>query len=89
LKYEGYIRRQEDSIERARSNEEKQMPDMIDFNQITGLRPEARQKLSSIRPRTLGQALRISGITPADIALLTVWLRKSGGVSTSEKTVPK
>jgi len=76
LKYEGYIRRQEDAIAKARRSESKAIPISVDYHQIGGLRAEARQKWSTVRPTTLGQAGRISGITPADIALLTVYLEK-------------
>jgi tRNA uridine 5-carboxymethylaminomethyl modification enzyme len=76
LKYEGYIRRQEDAIAKARSSEEKQLPDTLDYSRIHGLRAEARQKLSTIRPKTFGQAARISGITPADLAMVGIWVRK-------------
>lgn len=76
LKYEGYIRRQEDSIARARRAETKQIPPTIDYASVHGLRMEARQKFTTIRPATLGQAGRISGITPADIALLAIHLEK-------------
>lgn len=76
LRYEGYIRRQQDTIDRAAASEHKSLPSDLDYSAIHGLRTEARQKLNHIRPATLGQAARISGITPADLALLTIWLRK-------------
>jgi len=76
LKYEGYIRRQEETIARAERVESKSIPDRINYEMVNGLRFEARQKFTKIRPATLGQAGRISGITPADIALLTVHLQK-------------
>ena len=76
LKYEGYIKRQEDAIARAERAESKSIPHLLDYENIRGLRVEARQKFSKIRPATLGQAGRISGITPADIALLTIYLEK-------------
>ncbi|MEI8340270.1 MAG: tRNA uridine-5-carboxymethylaminomethyl(34) synthesis enzyme MnmG [Verrucomicrobiota bacterium] len=78
LKYEGYIRRQEEMIVRARVTDEKMLPGSIDYTVINGLRAEAVQKLTKIRPVTLGQAGRISGITPADLALITIWLQKGG-----------
>jgi tRNA uridine 5-carboxymethylaminomethyl modification enzyme len=78
LKYEGYIRRQEDAILKSRESESKPLPAEIDYAAVPGLRAEARQKLSAIRPITLGQAGRISGITPSDLGLVSVWLRKSG-----------
>src|ERR1700719_1321967 len=77
LKYEGYIKRQEDSIARAERVESKNIPDRLDYHAVRGLRFEACQKFSTIRPATLGQAGRISGITPADNALLTIHLQKA------------
>jgi tRNA uridine 5-carboxymethylaminomethyl modification enzyme len=76
LKYEGYIKRQEDAIARAEKSESKGIPDSVDYAHVRGLRIEARQKFSAVRPATLGQAGRISGITPADIALLTIHLQR-------------
>ncbi len=76
LRYEGYIKRQDDVIARARASEARSLPALLDYEKIPGMRPEARQKLAQIRPDTLGQAGRISGITPADLALLTVWLKR-------------
>ena len=76
-KYEGYIRRQEGAIAKAQRAEARFLPLELDYEQISGLRAEARQKLVKIRPTTLGQAGRISGITPADIALVTIYLEKS------------
>jgi tRNA uridine 5-carboxymethylaminomethyl modification enzyme len=75
-KYEGYIRRQEDAITRAARAESKAIPTAINYANILGLRAEALQKFNKIRPGTLGQAGRISGITPADIALLSIYLEK-------------
>jgi tRNA uridine 5-carboxymethylaminomethyl modification enzyme len=78
LRYEGYVARQQCEIDRQARLAEKRIPSMFDFERVTQLRAEARQKLSRIRPRDLSQASRISGITPADIALLIVHLgRKS------------
>jgi tRNA uridine 5-carboxymethylaminomethyl modification enzyme len=76
LKFEGYIRRQETDIAKAAGNESRELPANIDYTLIPGLRIEARQKLGKIRPVTFGQAGRISGITPADLALVGVWLKK-------------
>lgn len=75
-KYEGYIRRQEGAIAKAQRAETRLLPPGLDYDQISGLRAEAKQKLLKIRPSTLGQAGRISGITPADIALVTIFLEK-------------
>ncbi|MEI6337164.1 MAG: tRNA uridine-5-carboxymethylaminomethyl(34) synthesis enzyme MnmG [Verrucomicrobiota bacterium] len=76
LKYDGYIRREEDRIAKTVRQENKVIPDWVDYAAISGLRVEATQKLSKIRPETLGQAARISGVTPADIALLSVWVMR-------------
>jgi tRNA uridine 5-carboxymethylaminomethyl modification enzyme len=76
FKYEGYIRRQEDAIAKAARAESKTIPNWINYGEILGLRAEALQKFNKIRPDTLGQAGRISGITPADIALLSIYLEK-------------
>lgn len=76
VKYEGYIRRQGDLVEKTRRADGKRIPEDLNFLEISGLKREAQQKLQSIRPRTLGQAGRISGITPADLSLLAVWLEK-------------
>jgi tRNA uridine 5-carboxymethylaminomethyl modification enzyme len=76
LKYAGYIARQEAAIEKLRRSEEKLLPAHLDYQTISGLRAETRQKLASIRPATFGQAARISGVTPADLALLSVYLEK-------------
>lgn len=79
LKYEGYIRRELDSVARHRRQEEQPVPMDFDYASIPGLRNESRQKLAQVRPATLGQASRISGVTPADVALLSVWIRKQRG----------
>jgi len=79
LKYSGYIERQEREIEKSRSLEGKRIPDLIDYNSILGLRTEARQKLAVIRPTTVGQALRISGVSPADVSLIMVWMKRASG----------
>ncbi|XHR28065.1 MAG: tRNA uridine-5-carboxymethylaminomethyl(34) synthesis enzyme MnmG [Chthoniobacteraceae bacterium] len=79
LKYEGYIRRQEAQVAKARAGETRLIPERLDYAVVPELRAEARQKLTQIRPATFGQAGRISGITPADLAILEIWLRKTGG----------
>ena len=76
LKYAGYIQRQNQAIEQLRRAESTRIPQNLDFSQIPGLRAETRQKLSSVQPETLGQAGRISGITPADLSLLAVYLHR-------------
>ena len=80
FKYDGYIRRQEAQVERARAGENRPLPPDLDYAVVPELRAEARQKLATIRPATFGQAGRISGITPADLGLLEIWLRKKGGL---------
>lgn len=77
VKYEGYIRRQGDLVEKTKRADDKKIPPNMDYLQISGLKREAQTKLQSVQPLTLGQAGRISGITPADISLLAVWLEKS------------
>ena len=75
-KYAGYIERQQDEIERQRRNEETRLPDELDYQQLTGLSHEVRQKLQQSRPATIGQAGRIPGVTPAAISILLVHLKK-------------
>lgn len=80
LKYEGYLKREQDQIDRQRHQEENSIPADLDYDAIPSMRLEARQKLRDYSPGTLGQASRISGITPADISVLSVWIRKLEGV---------
>ena len=82
LKYEGYIRREMESVARQQRQEEQPVPMDLDYASIPGLRNESRQKFAQVRPSTLGQASRISGVTPADVALLSVWIRKQRGGET-------
>ena len=77
LKYEGYIRRQLRQVEEFSRMEEHALPADIDYDAIVGLRLEAREKLKKIRPENLGQAGRISGVSPADLAVLMIWLEKN------------
>jgi tRNA uridine 5-carboxymethylaminomethyl modification enzyme len=76
LKYEGYIRRHNEQLQSIRSAESFTIPSEVDYSLIPGLRNEARQKLSSLRPNSVGQAGRISGVTPSDLGILTIWLRR-------------
>jgi tRNA uridine 5-carboxymethylaminomethyl modification enzyme len=76
VKYEGYIDRQEIEVERFRNLEEKQIPTSLNYEEVPSLRTEARLKLQKIRPTTLGQAARVSGVSPADIGVLMVWLKR-------------
>ena len=77
IKYEGYISKVEREAEKMLKNEEKQIPKDIDYSKIANLASEARQKLEKIRPNSIGQALRISGVNPSDISILMVYLRKN------------
>jgi len=76
LKYEGYIAKQLRQVEEFRKMESRTLPEDLDYLSVSALRTEARQKLSKIRPKSLGQASRISGVSPADIAALMIWLEK-------------
>ncbi len=78
IKYEGYIRRQQQQINELHRLEVKRLPDSLDYKEITGLRLEAIEKLSKIRPETVGQASRISGVSPADISVLLIYLERNG-----------
>lgn len=78
LKYEGYIKRQQAQVEEMHRLEVKKIPETVDFNAIDGLRLEAREKLTKARPQSVGQASRISGVTPADISVLLIFLAKEG-----------
>ena len=77
LKYEGYIARQEIEVAKLKGLEDKQIPAWIDDARVPSLRTEARQKLAKIQPATLGQASRISGVSPSDVGILMIWM-KSG-----------
>ncbi len=74
VKYEGYIKRQEAQIEQMRRLENKSLPKNTDYSTIAGLRLEAQEKLNKIKPQNIGQASRISGVSPADISVLVIWL---------------
>ena len=76
VKYEGYIQRQLEEVEELRRMERRALPPDADYASIQGLRLEAREKLNAVRPLNLGQAARISGVSPADIAALMIWLEK-------------
>ena len=81
LKYEGYIKKQQLEVEQMQRLESKLLPEDADYAAITGLRLEAAEKLGRVRPRSVGQASRISGVSPADISVLMIWLerREQGG----------
>ena len=75
VKYEGYIKMQEEQVEKFKKMETKLLPEDIDYSSINGLCLEARQKLDKLRPRSIGQASRISGVSPADISVLLIYLQ--------------
>ncbi|AVM68633.1 tRNA uridine-5-carboxymethylaminomethyl(34) synthesis enzyme MnmG [Lachnospiraceae bacterium oral taxon 500] len=76
VKYEGYIARQTEQVEKYKKLENKRIPDTVDYDQIGNLRTEARQKLKQVKPLNIGQASRISGVSPADISVLLIYLSK-------------
>jgi len=76
VKYESYVRKQEQIVHRTRRMEEHQIPETLDYTEVQHLRIQARQKLIRTRPRTIGQASRVEGVTPADIAMLMIYLEK-------------
>ena len=78
LKYEGYIYRQRQQVEQFKKLERKKLPLEIDYKDIKGLRIEAKQKLADIRPISIGQASRISGVSPADITVLLIYIEQWG-----------
>jgi len=77
FKYEGYAARQSEQDRQLERRKEQVIPDGLDYSKISGLRSETRQKLATLRPASLGQAGRISGITPADVAIISIWLSKN------------
>ena len=79
IKYDGYIRRQQKQVEQFQKLEYKKLPENLDYDEIPSLRTEARQKLKMVKPLSVGQASRISGVSPADISVLLVWLEQRKG----------
>ena len=79
IKYEGYIKKQLMEVEEIKRLEQKKLPEDMDYSQIEGLRLEAREKLQRVLPQDIGQASRISGVNPADISTLLIWLEQHGG----------
>ncbi len=77
IKYEGYIKMQEEQVKKFKKLEQKVLPEEIDYSKIKGLRLEARQKLNKIKPNSVGQASRISGVSPADISVLLIYLEQT------------
>ena len=84
VKYEGHLGRQRTQIERMARQEGKVLPEHLDYTTLRGLKKEAQIRFSEVRPTTLGQAGRIPGITPADVAMLAVWLEKLEREATAE-----
>ena len=80
IKYQGYIKRQKADIAEMRRLEERQLPLHVDYKQIIGLRTEAQEKLEKVKPANVGQASRISGVSPADISVLLIWLSRRRAV---------
>jgi tRNA uridine 5-carboxymethylaminomethyl modification enzyme len=76
VKYEGYLKRQEDQVHHFEKNEEMSIPEEFDYRTVRSLSSEGREKLQKVRPRSIGQASRISGVTPADVAVLMVTLAR-------------
>ena len=75
IKYDGYVKRQTETIERFRRLEDAPIPEWVDFSAVTGLSTEVKERLSNLRPRSLGQAARMPGITPAAVSLLAVHIK--------------
>jgi tRNA uridine 5-carboxymethylaminomethyl modification enzyme len=86
IKYAGYIDRQQVDVDKFKLLEDKQIPDSFNYDTVHSLRTEARQKLNKIRPGTLGQASRISGVSPSDIGVLMVWLKR-GAPAEKERAI--
>ena len=76
MKYQGYLNRQEAAIERFERMENKLIPDNLDYSRVKGLSKEAVDRLSAVRPISVGQAARVSGVTPADISVLLIFLEQ-------------
>ena len=79
IKYKGYIKLQQQQVEKFKKLEKKLLPKDIDYSKLKGLRLEARQKLNKIQPESVGQASRISGVSPADISVLLIYLEQRNG----------
>jgi len=77
-KYDGYIRRMLDEVARFRRMEERAIPEALDYHAVPGLSTEVRERLTAVRPRSLGQASRVPGVTPAAVAILSVWCHRGG-----------
>jgi tRNA uridine 5-carboxymethylaminomethyl modification enzyme len=82
VKYESYVRKQEQTVRRTQRLEEQLIPETVDYQEVLHLRTQARQKLTLMRPRTVGQASRVEGVTPSDVAILMVYLEKQRAIGT-------
>jgi tRNA uridine 5-carboxymethylaminomethyl modification enzyme len=80
VKYEGYIRKSLQQVERMKKMENKRIPDWVDYDAISGLASESREKLKKVQPLSIGQASRISGVNPSDISILLVYIEQGGRV---------
>jgi tRNA uridine 5-carboxymethylaminomethyl modification enzyme len=78
IKYEGYVERQERQVAQFKKMENRRLPEDLDYETVPNLRIEARQKLQKVKPASIGQASRIGGVSPADLSVLLLWLRKNG-----------
>ena len=76
VKYEGYIKMQEEQVKKFKKLEDKKLSENINYDEIKGLRIEARQKLNKVKPLSIGQASRISGVSPADVSVLLIYLER-------------
>ena len=76
IRYEGYIKKQQEQVDHMEKLENQLIPEEIEYEKLESLRSEAREKLAKIRPLSLGQASRISGVSPADISVLAIYLKK-------------
>jgi tRNA uridine 5-carboxymethylaminomethyl modification enzyme len=85
ITYEGYIKKQLEQVEKMKRLEEKLIPESIDYDKVANLRDEAREKLADIRPRSIGQASRISGVSPADISVLMIYLEQQKRIEETQK----
>jgi tRNA uridine 5-carboxymethylaminomethyl modification enzyme len=85
VKYDGYIRRMRAEVGRFKATESVAIPDTLDYATVPGLSTEARQRLGEVRPRSLGQASRVPGITPATLSILAVWAHRLGPQPTSRR----
>jgi tRNA uridine 5-carboxymethylaminomethyl modification enzyme len=77
FKYQGYAARQSDQNRQLERRQQQVIPNWLNYDEIPGLRSETRQRLATARPSSLGQAARISGITPADVSIISIWLSKN------------